>query len=92
MPARLRAALPGGHVEGFADTFGAHFRAVYADVARGGPAAEPEYPTFQDGHVENVLCDAVARSNREALGRGLACGACRPTATGCGVIARRRSG
>jgi hypothetical protein len=38
---------------------------VYADVARGGPAAEPDYPTFRAGHVENVLADAVARSNRE---------------------------
>src|SRR5439155_6524121 len=30
------AALPGGHVEGFFDTFCAHFRAVYADVAVAG--------------------------------------------------------
>ena len=29
------------------------------------PAAEPDYPTFRDGHVENVLADAVARSHRE---------------------------
>ena len=41
------------------------YRAVYTDVARGGPADEPEYPTFRDGHVENVLGDALALSNRE---------------------------
>src|SRR4030088_2246173 len=35
---RAAAALPGGHVEGFGDTFGALFRAIYADVAKGGPA------------------------------------------------------
>ena len=29
---RAAAQLPGGHVEGFADTHAAHFRAVYADV------------------------------------------------------------
>jgi predicted dehydrogenase len=57
--------LPVAHTEGFADTFRELYRAVYADVARGRPSAEPDYPTFHDGHVENVLCDAVALSNRE---------------------------
>jgi predicted dehydrogenase len=63
--AAARTHLPVGHAEGFADTFRELYRAVYADVARGGPSPEPDYPTFRDGHVENVLCDAVARSNRE---------------------------
>ena len=39
---RAAAALPGGHVEGFGDTFAAHFRAVYADVAAGGPSARAD--------------------------------------------------
>ena len=34
-PARSAAALPGGHVEGFADTFRALFRAIYDDVGEG---------------------------------------------------------
>jgi predicted dehydrogenase len=63
--AAARTHLPVGHAEGFADTFRELYRAVYADVAQGGPSAEPDYPTFHDGHVENVLGDAVARSNRE---------------------------
>jgi predicted dehydrogenase len=63
--AAARTHLPVAHAEGFADTFRELYRAVYADVARGGPSAEPDYPTFRDGHVENVLCDAVALSNRE---------------------------
>ncbi|HET6684121.1 MAG TPA: Gfo/Idh/MocA family oxidoreductase [Gaiella sp.] len=63
--AAARTHLPVGHAEGFADTFRELYRAVYADVAHGGPSDEPDYPTFHDGHVENVLCDAVARSNRE---------------------------
>ena len=63
--AAARTHLPVGHAEGFADTFRELYRAVYSDVARGGPSPEPDYPTFRDGHVENVLCDAVARSNRE---------------------------
>jgi predicted dehydrogenase len=56
------AALPGGHVEGFADTFAALYRAVYADVARGGPAETPVYPTFADGHDRMLIGDAVAAS------------------------------
>jgi predicted dehydrogenase len=57
--------LPVAHAEGFAATFRELYRAVYADVARGVPSPDPEYPTFRDGHVENVLGDAVALSNRE---------------------------
>ena len=57
--------LPVAHAEGFADTFRELYRAVYDDVARGEPSAEPAYPTFRDGHVENVLADAVALSNRD---------------------------
>jgi predicted dehydrogenase len=60
-----RTQLPAGHAEGFADTFRELYRAVYADVARGEPSPEPAYPTFRDGHVANVLCDAVGRSSRE---------------------------
>ena len=64
-PAAARTHLPVAHAEGFADTFRELYGAVYADVAQGGPSDEPDYPTFRDGHVENVLCDAVALSNRE---------------------------
>jgi predicted dehydrogenase len=63
--AAARTHLPVAHAEGFADTFRELYRAVYADVARGTPSADPDYPTFRAGHVENVLADAVARSNRE---------------------------
>jgi len=63
--AAARTHLPVAHAEGFADTFRELYSAVYADVARGRPSDEPDYPTFRDGHVENVLCDAVALSNRE---------------------------
>jgi predicted dehydrogenase len=62
---RAAAALPGGHVEGFADTFRALFRAVYADVGNGGPAEHPVYPVFADGHDEMLVGDAVAASARD---------------------------
>ena len=58
------ARLPGGHVEGFADTFAALYTAVYADVLAGGPSARPRYATFADGHEEMLLGDAVLESAR----------------------------
>jgi predicted dehydrogenase len=62
---RAAAALPGGHVEGFGDTFGALFRAVYADVLNGHPADRPPYATFAEGHDEMLVGDAVAASAHE---------------------------
>jgi predicted dehydrogenase len=59
------AALPAGHVEGFADTFRALFGAVYADIGAGGPSEQPAYPTFADGHDEMLVGDAVAASSRD---------------------------
>jgi predicted dehydrogenase len=59
------AALPGGHVEGFADTFRALFRAVYADVGADARTDRPSYPTFADGHDEMLVGDAIAASSRE---------------------------
>jgi predicted dehydrogenase len=63
--AAARTGLPAGHAEGWVETFRELYRAVYADVARGGPADTPDYPTFRDGHSANVLGDAIALSNRE---------------------------
>ena len=56
-----RTSFPAGHAEGFAETFKELYRAVYSAVAAGA-AGEPDYPTFGDGHWENVLGEAVARS------------------------------
>jgi len=56
---------PGGHVEGYADTFRALFSQVYADVLAGGPSADPLYPTFADGHDALLVAEAVARSSQE---------------------------
>ncbi len=64
-PAGAAAArLPAGHVEGFADTFGALFTAIYADVIAGAPSPAPPYATFADGHEEMLVGDAVLESSR----------------------------
>lgn len=70
-PALMNAAgvaassLPGGHVEGFGDTFHALFREVYRAVLAGRPPKRPVYATFEDGHHEMLVGDAIVRSARE---------------------------
>jgi predicted dehydrogenase len=59
------ASLPGGHVEGFGDTFFALFRAVYAEVLAGRRSPQSNYASFEDGHDEMLFCDAVIRSARD---------------------------
>jgi len=61
---RRAAALPGGHVEGFADTFAALFRSIYADVGNGAMSDNPPYARFLDGHEEMLVSDAIAQSSR----------------------------
>jgi len=55
---------PGGHVEGFPDTFKMLFRAIYHDIASGKPGAHPLYATAADGHTEVELCEAILKSSR----------------------------
>jgi predicted dehydrogenase len=62
---RERGEFPPGHAQGFPDTFKALYHAVYSAVAAGGPPAEPDYPTFADGHEEAVIGEAIARSHAE---------------------------
>ena len=63
--ARGYAAYPGGHAEGYPDTFGQLFKDFYGYAAAGDLAALRRFPTFQTGHEEMVLCDAIAESARE---------------------------
>ena len=63
---RTVIAYPGGHAEGYPDTFRALFAKVYADVEQGAPSPEPAYPTFADGHDALCVLEAVQRSDAEA--------------------------
>ncbi len=58
------ANYPGGHQEGFPDTFKQLYRAIYQDVQSGRPSAAPLYATFEDGRREIVLCEAISKSHR----------------------------
>ncbi len=59
------ANYPGGHNEGFPDTFKQLFRAVYEYIEAGDRTAPRPFPTFRDGHREVVLCEAILQSHRE---------------------------
>lgn len=63
--ARDFAGYPGGHSEGFPDTFRQLYRAVYGYIRAGDRTAPPNFPTFADGHEEILLCEAIECSARE---------------------------
>jgi predicted dehydrogenase len=56
------AAYPGGHAEGYPDTFVQLFKEFYGYVAAGDLRAARNFPTFETGHQELVLCEAIAES------------------------------
>ena len=63
--ARRIAGFPGGHAEGYPDTFLQLNRAVY-DYVRAGDWSRPRrFPTFTDGHRMIRLCEAILESARE---------------------------
>jgi predicted dehydrogenase len=63
--ARTTVSYPGGHNEGFPDTFKQLYNKVYNYILAGDYSAQPDFPTFSDGHYEQVLCEAIERSAKE---------------------------
>ncbi len=63
--ARRLVSYPGGHQEGYADTLKQMFASFYAYVEAGDYAAPRDFPTFDDGHEEMLLCDALLESSRK---------------------------
>jgi predicted dehydrogenase len=59
--ARSYADLPGGHSEGYDDTFKQVFRRFYASI---GASDAAEYPQFADGLRQLVILNAVLESHR----------------------------
>jgi hypothetical protein len=60
--ARSYADLPGGHSEGYDDTFKQVFRRFYQSI--GDPNAQPEYPQFVDGLRGLSLIESELESSR----------------------------
>ena len=59
------ASYPGGHNEGFPDTFKQLFRAFYGYIEQGDFSILGPYPTFEDGHHEILLCEAIIESHKQ---------------------------
>ncbi|MEA4915545.1 MAG: Gfo/Idh/MocA family oxidoreductase [Christensenella sp.] len=59
--ARAAIGYPGGHVEGYPDTFRQAFRAMYAAIEAGG-GTERTFADFSDGCRIAAIVDAVVKS------------------------------
>ena len=58
------AFYPGGHVEGFSETFRGLFERVYEDINNG--TQSNSYPTFADGVKSLEITDAIAQSSKNS--------------------------
>lgn len=63
------ASFPGGHQEGYPDTMKQMFSSFYSYLQAGMKAgnfdAPRDFPTFEDGHREMLLCEAILQSSKE---------------------------
>jgi predicted dehydrogenase len=62
---RSLASYPGGHNEGFPDTFKQLYRAIYRYIEAGDFNALPDFPTFEDGHRALRVGEAIFKSAKE---------------------------
>jgi predicted dehydrogenase len=63
--AQWTASYPGGHTEGFPDTFKQLQTAVYRYITAGDFKKKPDFPTFIDGHNLLLVDDAILKSAKE---------------------------
>jgi len=57
--------FPGGHIEGYPDTFKMHFKQLYNYIEDGDYGKPAPFPTFEDGHHEIVVCEAILESSKK---------------------------
>jgi predicted dehydrogenase len=62
LDAAKNAFYPGGHVEGFGETFRALFERVYSDIE--STSRKVDYPSFRDGVTSLRVTDAIAQSSK----------------------------
>jgi len=63
---------PGGHAEGYPDTFKQMFKDVYGYLERGDFSTAPTFPTFRDGLRELQICKSIFESNQSGAWRSVA--------------------
>jgi predicted dehydrogenase len=59
------SSYPASHCEGFPDTFKQLFKTFYDYIAAGDYSNPRPFPTFEDGHHEMLLCEAILESHRQ---------------------------
>jgi len=59
------ADYPGGHAEGYPDTFKQLHKDIYGYIAAGDFSLPPPFPTFEEGYRQMVLCETILRSTRD---------------------------
>ncbi|MCC6613766.1 MAG: Gfo/Idh/MocA family oxidoreductase [Anaerolineae bacterium] len=62
--ARKYNSYPGGHTEGFDDSFKQLYAAIYGYLQAGDFSQPKPFATFEDGHDEVVLCDKIVESHQ----------------------------
>ena len=61
--ARAHISYPGGHNEGYDDSFKQSFKSFYDYIAAADFSAPEPFPTFADGHKVILLCEAILESH-----------------------------
>ena len=56
---------PGGHNEGYDDSFKNSFKSFYDYIGAADFSAPEPFPTFADGHKEILLCEAILASHEQ---------------------------
>ncbi len=59
---RALTGFPGGHAEGYPDTFLQVFKQFYGAIRAGKMPETGKFATFEDGHHEMELCEAIRLS------------------------------
>jgi len=62
---RALTGFPGGHAEGYPDTFVQVFKQFYNAIKTGKMPETGKFATFEDGHHEMELCEAIRISALE---------------------------
>lgn len=62
---RSATSYPGGHNEGYPDSFKQCFKAFYDYITAGDFKAPKPFASFGDGHHEILLCDAIHQSHTQ---------------------------
>ena len=62
--AKSVSSYPGGHAEGFPDTFKQLQKKAYAYILKNDFSVIPDFPTFLDGYISLVIEEAILKSSQ----------------------------